>query len=974
MNGAQYNRTCDLEKPFLGCLGRMVNLFDLNTGVAGNRLLTEKPHRDGSPVSSGQSDAASVSQFGDHMKDKKMVTELRSCSNKKSNGTPVRMLIGHEMKKEVDSKHNPPNVIAKLMGLDTLPQHQPDPAGQRTHSRGYSQSHLGNTLDYWQEEYGLRGQLHSEIHQCPVQDECKDVYEILQQSQNRHYFRDISPAKERHNNCANGKKMALVRQKFIEAKCLVTDDKLRQSKQFQDALEVLSSNNDLVLKFLQESNSLFSQNCYDLHSIPPPADTKQITVLRPSKLMGIDKLSEMGKRNEKEIKKAFRIGQVIGWDKSNPGFSPPNWRANDSPTQPTRIVVLKPSPGDPHDIKAMISPSASSPTLFHGKGFCGQAEDCESQQSRGMAKGITRQMLENLSEHQRDKTLLSSVFSNGHTGDKSSFNKSENEYTAGNVSDSEAISPTSRHSWDYINRPGTPYSSSLSHASCSPESSVSREAKKRLSERWALVASHGNCQEQTNLRRSSSTLGEMLALSDAKKFVRSKEKGIRKEQERRGSTSCFANDLNKDKGLDDAPSNLLRSKSVPVSSTLFGDGLNGQHSDIEDGKMDSPKEVAAKPRSVKSSLKGKVTSLFFSRNKKSHKEKSSAYRDESQKSAEMPIHAPEKIIDVASRSSNNSGAEGGPLFILQGSTSKESLPLMHDISSPKAGLSKTKSENQEQPSPISVLELHVEEDDNITPVSRNVKEDRNGQKLPAQSIKFKLIDKSPPIESMARTLSWDDDSCVETGTSYSQKPSLVSQGAEEEEQEWVFFVQSLLSSVGLDGKVQKNSFFVTWHLPESPLDPSLRDVYIDLNDKEIACEAARRQRRSTQKLVFDCVNAALVDMTRDGWETNSMATPCDWPAQNQHLDPSSILVDQVWTRLEEWFSWKGRCAPGDVDADMDGDGQVVEALVRNEVVGKGLAERVKLEKVGMGKELEAKLLDELVQEAVIELTGNECYN
>ena len=36
-----------MEKPFPGCLGRMVNLFDLSAGVSSNKLLTDKPHRDG---------------------------------------------------------------------------------------------------------------------------------------------------------------------------------------------------------------------------------------------------------------------------------------------------------------------------------------------------------------------------------------------------------------------------------------------------------------------------------------------------------------------------------------------------------------------------------------------------------------------------------------------------------------------------------------------------------------------------------------------------------------------------------------------------------------------------------------------------------------------------------------------------------------------------------------------------------------
>lgn len=47
MNGVHNSRNGNLEKPFPGCLGRMVNLFDLSAGMTGNRLLTDKPHRDG---------------------------------------------------------------------------------------------------------------------------------------------------------------------------------------------------------------------------------------------------------------------------------------------------------------------------------------------------------------------------------------------------------------------------------------------------------------------------------------------------------------------------------------------------------------------------------------------------------------------------------------------------------------------------------------------------------------------------------------------------------------------------------------------------------------------------------------------------------------------------------------------------------------------------------------------------------------
>lgn len=48
MNGIHLNgKTRGSEKPVPGCLGRMVNLFDLS--ISGNRLLSDKPYNDGDP-------------------------------------------------------------------------------------------------------------------------------------------------------------------------------------------------------------------------------------------------------------------------------------------------------------------------------------------------------------------------------------------------------------------------------------------------------------------------------------------------------------------------------------------------------------------------------------------------------------------------------------------------------------------------------------------------------------------------------------------------------------------------------------------------------------------------------------------------------------------------------------------------------------------------------------------------------------
>ncbi|KAL4596751.1 hypothetical protein ACB092_12G185000 [Castanea dentata] len=966
MNGIQSRKPHTTEKPVPGCLGRMVNLFDLNPGVAGNKMLTDKPHGDGSSLSRSRSDVARTwSPLGDQMEDKLIVSDSRFSSSKKANGTPMKMLIDQEMSKDGDFKHNPPNVVAKLMGLDAFPHLQPDSAAQRNHARGYSRrslSHSGIPLGSWQQEEGFsdKGML-CEVYQSPEQNECKDVYEIWQKSEKTNCRRDKSPQKGRHNDNINEKNMAFVRQNFMEVKRLSTDERLRESKEYQDALEVLSSNKDLFLKFLQEPNSLISRHLYDLKSILPPPETKRITVLRPSKMVDNDKFVGSGKKNDKQIKKPAKVNQAVMWDKGDPGYCPSsvNQKVDESPFQPTRIVVLKPSPGKSQDIKAVVSSPSLSPKILHGESFYEEAEDTEIIESREMAKEITRQMRENLMGHRRDETLLSSVFSNGYTGDESSFNKSETEYAAGNLSDSEVMSPSPRHSWDYINRYGSPYStSSFSRASCSPESSVCREAKKRLSERWAMMASHGTSQEQRHARRSSSTLGEMLALSDTKKSVGSEDKDSNKEQDPRESVSCVTNNLNKE-GVVDSPKNLLRSKSVPASSTAYGARLNVEVSDSEVVKTHVPKELT-KAKGMKSSFKGKVSSLFFSRNKKSNKDKcaESQTKDEanfaSPETTASPLHPHGVVSDDASQCVNDGRLCPDP-HVTSGKSSPDltSMGQKHGIVSCEAGLSVIKpgnvSENQDQPSPISVLEPPFE-DDNATLES-------SGRLLPIRS---NLIDKSPPIESMARTLSWDD-ACAETATPYTLKPS-VSPGTEEEEQDWLGLVQTLLSVAGLEDEVQLESFSARWHSLESPLDPSLRDKYTSLHDKELLHEAKRRQWRSNRKLVYDCVNSALMEITGYGC---LMGRPCNGANSRVLEGASPMLADQLWAQIKDWYSNEGKCFLGDVGECNN----LVERMVRKEVVGKGWNELLRLEIDNFGKEIEGKLLEELVEEAVIDLTG-----
>ncbi|CAO2839832.1 unnamed protein product [Amaranthus hypochondriacus] len=958
MNGKHLNgKTRSSEKPVPGCLGRMVNLFDLTSNMSGNQLLTYKPHNDGSSLSRSQSDVSRMSSVAnDEMENKVTVSDLRrSSSNRKPNGTPVKMLIAQEMSKDLESKQKSPNVVAKLMGLDVIPQSQSDFPAQRIQSKIYPRnSHSEIPTGYWQDEHGFSHRDHNGY---------KDIHEIWHECQRTNSRRDKSPQNGRFIENVNEKKLALIRQKFMEAKRLSTDEKSRQTKEFQEALDVLSSNGDLFLKVLQEPNSLFSQNLYVGESVSPSPETKRITVLRPSKTVSDNKFSAPpAKRNEKQVKKQISLNQFNVWDNQHLGFPPTisSWKASDSPIQPTRIVVLRPSPAIANEPKPVVSSTPSSPRALPSENLFEEPEDEEAREAREVAREITQQMRENLAGHRRDETLLSSVLSNGYTGDESSFEKSDNNFAAENLSDSEVMSPTSRHSWDYVNRFGSPFSSSsFSRASYSPESSVCREAKKRLSERWAMMASNGDSNhEQRPFRRSSSTLGEMLALSEVKKSEICEEEDAINDHDPKSSTSGLNSNMGAGQSGDISPRNLLRSKSVPVSSTAYGDRLNVEVKSPALCKEEVSTDII-KEKVSKTSFTGKVTSLFFSRNKKSRKEKSG--KSLSNEVSQPPTAETSGLLEPPAGTSNDhSELVHSPTSLSRTGavmTDLNDTRLGQGVCSQQPGAPVLQGENQEQPSPISVLEPPFEEDDSaLLGCSRSIEPSTHGDHLPLCLGKSNLIDKSPPIGSIARTLSWEE-SYAETVTNYPLHSPFVSPGAEDDEVEYQYLIQSLLTVAGLDVDGQVDSNLTRWYSPDSPLDPLLRDKYTDMSDKEPLHEAKRRQLRSTRKLVFDCVNAALVDIT--GYRTVA-------GSKSRYLEsgPGTALADKVW-------AWMKDLLPSAVKYLSDDCGDthsLVEMLVRMEVIGKGWNEQIKLDVDNIGNEIEGKLLEELVEESLIEWT------
>ncbi|XP_044982917.1 uncharacterized protein LOC123449683 isoform X1 [Hordeum vulgare subsp. vulgare] len=885
----------------------MINLFDLSAGASA-RVAT----RDGSPVRGTQSDRKEYA-------DLKTVTGSmgRSSSDRSAGGTPMKTLIAQEMAKEGDTNQKNTNVIARLMGLDQGVAF-PKPV-QPSSRRRSPEGHLSSTMAR------VNNQMSFDKHAGSVENvEYKDVYEVGYQPQRCEHLSNDSSQRGRPHEDHDQKRMDLVRQKFVEAKQLASHENLLQSKEFHDALETLNSNRDLFLKFLEEPNSLFAKQSGEFHSAPTSPQRKQITVLKPAKSVELKSENAL-KRQQNHAVHGSRTEKSNLHRKPNAGHA----KAERCP-QHTRIVVLKPTS------------AITSAEQFQQNGH-GNSDDSDtpvvsrhvSDEIHWSAHGMC---------HQHDETQ-GSIQSNMVGRDRSYYDRAEEGRSS--FSGSELGSPTSCHSWDYIYRFSNPYfGSSLSHASCSPEAHVAREGKKHASDRWPRASSNEIIREKVPMRRSLSTLGEMLAMSDMKKedvvdqVVPNASSQLCGNEPRVAVPSNCSVD-----GAEGENSNkkISRSKSVPVSSSAFDSlRLDARSSDSQHREATTPKE-AAKPRNGKSSLKGKISS-FFSMRRKAGKEK--------------PITSPSGSLNgrVPVDSDVVVGVSRSACTGLQDDVASENLedkyqyativlPVKESeaLSSSKALISLEKAHSFEiqnshfdEPSPTSVLDALFED--------RNEKSASSSES--AITAKQEPLSRCLPIGSVARTLSWDDSSSEEAAPCSSKEE-------DSHEQEQYEFVEKILSSAGLCS-VTTSDVFARWHSLDSPLAPNVPDQFLERKVED----AKRRERRSGQRLLIDSVNAALLDI---GQSTLWSAYPCAGPVANVSRRDEPV-ADAAWRLVKGWLSddeASNNGLPGNV-------GVAADRVVGEEIEGRGWSEMLRLEVDDMTKQICGDVLGEVVEEALSE--------
>jgi hypothetical protein len=490
----------------------------------------------------------------------------------------MRMLIDEEFSNDVNARHISPGAVGRLMGLDSLPSSE-------THNQHrYNQNHAPKTSPVG---FHDRNGLCESIPHRRSTDDIMDVFEVMEATKAKTHR---SPRPKNGNTSSRSHKadnadIDFIRQKFIDAKRLSTDESLHMSEEFNETLDALVSNRDVLLEFLQKLDPVVRR---DLHNHDSPSSTANcITILKPSRRnKGTD--TESNFSEQKGVKHSSRKPYPNAFSQSlkdeagslRQKLSRSSHQENAGKRGcPTRIVVLKPSLKKPHDVEGALPlhheichshyrkhkeyqdvgrwspytedymcqvPLGDSETLGRmGKG------------SREIAREITKQMRAARGGSRKHVVKSETI----------SFDSDQR---------SQFLSSVSKHKTpDAIHRSSEicdvwPSSSLNSSPTYLAETSVSREAKRHLSNRWKKTHQR---QGQVTDSDCFSTLGDVLALSDQeaskvathKMACRKCPKGEVQSDRMQGSHIYPLGISSNDGWRDTGASKLTRSKSLPPS-------------------------------------------------------------------------------------------------------------------------------------------------------------------------------------------------------------------------------------------------------------------------------------------------------------------------------------------------------------------------------------------------------------------------
>lgn len=465
-----------------------------------------------------------------------------------------------EIPKPVASRRHSPSVIAKLMGLDSLPAPRSSNAQTREPTASFPKGSSRGSLE--------------------KSREFKDVFEVMEteKMEKRSWAAHKGSLKSRQRDTD----MAIIRQTFMDAKRLSMNEELQHSQELSDALEVLDSSKDLFLKFLEEPNSLFMRQLQDLHPLPATPEAR-ITILKSSNIATYES-SEVSRKSETTADRSTPAQKRVVHNKAETDIlvhrlkgHPVSHSRQPSKSKldhnaepgflPTRIVVLKPS------LQKVNHSTAEAPGTVENLQF-GDRRSRESKRSGRREALPELRERHTLSGTRRSREIAKEVTRHMRhtvTGEQGRPYGSRHGTLPSHACPqrSPATSSLSGHTDSQSDAWGKSYSGPYL-----TETYATRDARRHLSERWMMA----HRQRDPLSERGCSTLGEMLALSDGEMLEVpsgslpsrstlqeriSGKKALERWSSPRGISS-------KDGWKDGQSGGLRRSKSVPASSAING--------------------------------------------------------------------------------------------------------------------------------------------------------------------------------------------------------------------------------------------------------------------------------------------------------------------------------------------------------------------------------------------------------------------
>ncbi|KAL8140687.1 hypothetical protein V2J09_006708 [Rumex salicifolius] len=881
-------------------------------------------------------------------------------TSKRPDGTSMKSLLADEISKETVYAKRAPGVIAKLMGLDGMPSQQSSYKQPKRSSDGFHQKTV--SAGSLQHQQACNNQSCKKI----ARERYKDVYEV------REFSRDQTdgcisqiPPTMTHAEAD----MTIIRQKSRDAKRLSTVEKLHDSKEIHSEPKLSDPNNYLFQKFLREPDSLLAKHLHNLHA-SQESHCKHVRNLKEKNILSSN-LNGIGHTHIKASNKIdysfsheFQAGlhhqvsrkgrKASDLDRSAPFRAEANELASDARTN---IVLLKPNiEVSRKSAKFSASSCSSGELLSDGDTHNSDGNKMlptldissrKSRESKELAKEITRQMRKKLGETSFNMSL--SEF-RGYSADESSHELSGN--------DSSYESYTTLLSSRTSGRPSFHRKSSASRYA---ESSVSKEAKKRLSERWKM--SHRS--EEFSLGDKGSTLGQMLSFHDTD--MRLPNLGGKMTQERSSSSLDRNTKLlgaikplgisSKDGWRDSSIGTFSRPKSLCTAFDHIGNSetcvrndtterflipkegfLNGRNKGVKKDFSWSD----ASPTGIISLCDNKVNNAQGSQERRKGKKSITEAKNSSLHDPlvlESPTCRLDSMLTLDSETVSEdviiSGRMPASELILlqviddssssglQGSTQESSKTchidsLQYRDAQPEPPVGSNKEANH--PSPVSVLDTpSVEDLSSSSECFERVSAELHGLRMQLQLLKMETGASTTLISS-------DEDE----GTPCSSQEANLSAGSNNWE---ASYMADMLADYEFDDN-NPNSFMVTWHSPESPVGPH---VFENLEKKY--SYPVTSSPRSDRRLLFDYINSSIQEIGQ------RITDP-----SHQLVKPSKAWFEAELCKLLE-FAMK-------LEKEESADREVV--ILQSKTEWMNLGESIE----DLGCDIGNMLLDELVSEAL----------